>query len=49
VNKNTEALLVTSKVICLEVTAEKTRDMVMSQEQNAVKNRYIKIANEMLS
>jgi hypothetical protein len=33
--KNTEALLVASKEIGLEVNAEETKYMVMSHEQNA--------------
>jgi hypothetical protein len=35
IKKNTEALVVTSKETGLEVNAEKTKDMVMSQDQNA--------------
>jgi hypothetical protein len=32
---NTEALVVVSKGICMEVNAEKTKYMVMSQDQHA--------------
>ena len=35
IKKNTEALLVSSKEIGLEVNADKTKYMVMSQDQNA--------------
>jgi len=35
IKKNTEALLVHSKEIGLEVSADKTKYMVMSQDQNA--------------
>jgi len=35
VKKNTEALLVASKEIGLEVNADKTKCMVMSRDQNA--------------
>jgi hypothetical protein len=35
IKKNTAALVVTSKEIGLEVTAEKTKYMVMSRDQNA--------------
>jgi hypothetical protein len=35
IKKNTEALVVASKEIGLEVTADKTKYMVMSQDQNA--------------
>ena len=35
IKKSTEALLVTSKEIRLEVNADKTKCMVMSRDQNA--------------
>jgi len=35
IKKNTEALLVSSKEISLEENADKTKYMVMSQDQNA--------------
>jgi len=35
IKKNTEALIVASKESGLEVTADKTKYMVMSQDQNA--------------
>jgi hypothetical protein len=41
IRKNTEALLITSKEIGLEVNAEKTKYMVMSRDQNAGQNGYI--------
>ena len=41
--RNSEALLVTSKGISLEVKAEKTKYMFMSYEYNAVQNLKIKI------
>jgi hypothetical protein len=43
--KHSEALIVASKEIGLEVNAENTKYMVMSQEQNAGKNYNIKIDN----
>jgi di/tripeptidase len=43
---NTEALLIASKDIGLEVNAEKTKYMVMSRDQNAGQNGYIQIGNE---
>jgi hypothetical protein len=44
--KNTEALLVASKEIGLEVNAEKTKNMIMSGDQNAGQNHNIKIGNK---
>jgi hypothetical protein len=46
IRKNTEALLIASKEIGLEVNAEKTEYMVMSRDQNAGQNGYIQIGNE---
>jgi sorting nexin-29 len=46
IKKNTEALVVASKVIGLEVNAEKTKYMVMSRAQNAGKNHNIKLDNK---
>jgi hypothetical protein len=46
IRKNTEALLIASKEIGLEVNAEKTKYMFMSQDQNAGQNGYIQIGNE---
>jgi hypothetical protein len=46
INKNTEALVVASKEIGLEVNAEKTKCMVMSRNQNAGQNHNIKIGNK---
>jgi hypothetical protein len=46
VRKNTEALLIASKKIGLEVNAEKTEYMVMSRDQNAGQNGYIQIGNK---
>jgi hypothetical protein len=46
IRKNTEALLITSKEIGLEVNAEKTKYMVISRDQNAGQNGYIQIGNE---
>jgi hypothetical protein len=46
VRKNTEALLIASKEIGLEVNAEKTKYMVMSRDQNAGQNGNIQIGNE---
>jgi hypothetical protein len=44
IRKNTKALLIASKEIGLEVNAEKTKYMVMSQDQNAGQNGYIQIS-----
>jgi hypothetical protein len=41
IKKNTEALVVASKDIGLEVNAEKTKYMVMSRNQNAGQNHNI--------
>jgi sorting nexin-29 len=46
IRKNTEALLIASKEIGLEVNAEKTKYMVMSRDQNAGQNEYIQIGNK---
>ena len=43
--KNTEALVVASKEICLEVNAGKTKYMVMSREQNAGQSHNMTIDN----
>jgi predicted transcriptional regulator len=43
--KNTEALVVASKEIGLEVNAQKTKYMVMSRDQNAGKNHNKKTYN----
>jgi hypothetical protein len=45
VEKNTEALVVASKETQLEVNADKTKYMVMSQDQNAECNYNIKTDN----
>ena len=44
--KNTDALLIASKEIGLEVNAEKTEYMVMSRDQNAGQNGNIQIGNK---
>jgi hypothetical protein len=46
IKKNTEALVVASKEIGLEVNAEKTTYMVMSGDQNAGQNDNIKIGHK---
>jgi hypothetical protein len=46
IKKNTEALVVTSKEIGLEVNAEKTKCTVMSRDQHAGQNHDIKIGNK---
>jgi sorting nexin-29 len=48
IKKNTEALIVTSKEIGLDVNIEKTKYMVMCRDQNAGQNHTIKIRNESL-
>jgi hypothetical protein len=47
IKKNTEAFVVTSKEIGLEVNAEKTKYMVMSRDQNAGQNHNMKIDNKL--
>jgi hypothetical protein len=46
IKKNTEALVVSSKEIGLEVNAEKTKYMVMSRNQNAGQNHNRKTNNK---
>jgi hypothetical protein len=46
IKKNTEALVVASKEIGLEVNAEKAKYMVMARDQNAGQNHNIKIDNK---
>ncbi|KAJ4449417.1 hypothetical protein ANN_00816 [Periplaneta americana] len=45
IRKNTEILLEASKAIGLEVNPEKTKDMIMSRDQNIVRNGTIKIGD----
>jgi hypothetical protein len=45
IKKNTETLIVAGKEVGLEVTAEKTKYMLLSHQQNARQNLDIKIAN----
>jgi hypothetical protein len=45
INKNTETLIDASKVVGLEVDVEKTKYMLLSQDQNAGQNRGKKIRN----
>jgi hypothetical protein len=46
IQNNTEALVITSKEIGLEVNAEKTKYMVMSQDQNARQNINTETGNK---
>jgi hypothetical protein len=46
IKKNTEALVVASKQTGIEVNADKTKYMAMSQDQNAGQNHNIKIDNK---
>jgi hypothetical protein len=48
IKKNKEALAITSKEICLEVNAEKTNYMIMSQDQNAGQNSNTKIGKKIV-
>jgi hypothetical protein len=43
--KNTEALLIASKEIGLEVNVEKTKYIIMSRDQNVGQNSNIKVGN----
>jgi len=45
IKKSTDALLVCSKQIGLEVNADKTKYMVMSRDRNAGRSHNIKIDN----
>jgi hypothetical protein len=45
INKNTETLTDASKEVGLEANVEKTRYILVSQDQNAGQNREIKIGN----
>jgi hypothetical protein len=45
INKNTQTLIGASKEVDLEVNVEKTKYMLVSQNQNAGQNREIKIRN----
>ncbi|KAJ4438361.1 hypothetical protein ANN_14303 [Periplaneta americana] len=45
IRKNTEILFEASKAKCLEVNPEKTKYMIMSRDQNIVRNENIKIVN----
>jgi hypothetical protein len=48
IKKNTEALVIASKEIGLEVNADKTKYMVMSRDQNAGRSRDILSDNSCL-
>jgi hypothetical protein len=45
IKENTEALVMTSKEIGLEVNADKTKYMVKSRDQTAVRNQSMKTDN----
>jgi len=45
IKKNTEALVIASKEIGIEVNADKTKYMVMSRDQNAGRSHDIKFDN----
>jgi hypothetical protein len=46
IKENSETLLETSRDICLEINAEKTKYMIMSRYPNSGQNQNIRIANE---
>jgi hypothetical protein len=46
IKKNTEALVIASKEIDLDVNAEKTKHMVISRDKNARQNSNIKTGNK---
>jgi hypothetical protein len=45
INRKTETLIHPSKEVGLEVNLEKPKYMLVSRDQNADKNQYIKIGN----
>ena len=45
IKENTEVLVVASKEIGLQVNVDKTKQMVMSQDQNAGQSHSVKIDN----
>jgi hypothetical protein len=47
IKEDTESLLESSRDIVLEITAEKTKYMIMSRHQNSGQNRNMRIANEL--
>ena len=47
IKKNTESLVVASKEIGVEVNADKTKYMAMSQDQNAGPSHNIKMYNSL--
>jgi hypothetical protein len=47
VRKNTEALVIASKEIGLDINAEQTKYMVMSRDQDAGQNGYMHIGNKL--
>jgi hypothetical protein len=46
ISRNTEALVVASKEIGLEVSAEKTKYKIMSRDQNAGQNINLQVGNK---
>jgi hypothetical protein len=46
IKENTETLLEASRVVGLEINAEKTKYMTMSRHPNSGQNQNIRIANE---
>jgi len=47
IKKSTEALVVASKEIRLHITADKTKYMVMSRDQNVGRSRNVKSENQL--
>jgi len=45
--RNTEALVAASKEICLELNADKTKYIAMSQDQNARQNHNVRMGNKL--
>ena len=45
IRENTEALVAATRVIGLEVSADKTKYMVMSRDHNAGRNQSVRIDN----
>jgi hypothetical protein len=46
IKENTQTFLGASRVVCLQINAEKIKYMIMSHHQNIRENQNVRIANE---